>query len=142
MFFSSSFRCCYLTIDLVRSPIIGCEGTSIGLSYDHDSNVVRLLSTFVLGTKIILKGNFDSVIEGLWSFFDLLVFAKIPYMRNMAILYQATKWNNPRGGLCASVLFSCLFLSWIRVFYLIGFNLSIQNLITSIVYMKTINCEI
>ena len=28
----------------------------------------------------------------------LLVFAKIPYMRNMAILYKATQWNNLRGA--------------------------------------------
>ena len=29
MFFSSSFRCFYLTIDLVRGLIIGCEGTGV-----------------------------------------------------------------------------------------------------------------
>ena len=34
----------------------------------------------------------------------LLVFAKIPYMRNMAILYKATKWNNPRGA-CVQVYY-------------------------------------
>ena len=28
--FSSSFRCCYLTICLIRNPVIGCEGTGVG----------------------------------------------------------------------------------------------------------------
>ena len=39
--FPPSFRRCYLIIVLVRSSIVGCEGTSVGSSYDHDINVVR-----------------------------------------------------------------------------------------------------
>ena len=33
--FSSSFRCFYLTICLVRSPIVGCEGMCVGRLYSH-----------------------------------------------------------------------------------------------------------
>ena len=60
-------------------------------------------------------------------------FAKTPNMHNMAILYKATKWTNPRGA-CVQVYFfhACFFLE--LGFLSIGFSLSIQILITSMLY--------
>ena len=43
-----------------------------------------------------------------------LVFAKIPYMHNMAILYKETKWNNPRDACVQVIIFMLVFFLELR----------------------------
>ena len=60
MFFSFSFRCGYLTIDLVRSPIVGCEGTGAGLLYSHRRQLMRRFSNFFRkGLDRFTEGNIE-----------------------------------------------------------------------------------
>ena len=59
VFFSSSFRCGYLTIVLVRSPIIGCEGTGAGRLYSHRRQPMECFSNVVLETRSFTEGNIE-----------------------------------------------------------------------------------
>ena len=72
VFFYSSFRCCYLTIDLVRSSIIGCEGMGAGHLYSHRRQPMRRFSNCRKGLRSFYKKQHRRVIEGLRSFIEAL----------------------------------------------------------------------
>ena len=129
MFFSSSFRCCYLTIDLVRSPIVGCEGTGVGRLYSHRRQHMGRFSNVVLGTRSFTEGNIKGH-RGTTIFYrgSLL---KRPCSRDMTIFRKATKWDYPKGA-SVQVCLIYMYLVLIRVIYLLISCLVIQTLITSI----------
>ena len=103
VFFSSSFRCCYLTIDLVRSPIIGCEGTGVGRLYSHRRKPMRHFSNFLLGTRSFTKGN----IEGHRSFIEGLLL-KTSCSRDMTNFRLATSKITLRVRVCKVCLIACI----------------------------------
>ena len=86
LLFSSSFRCFYLTIDLVRIPIVGCEGTSAGQSYSHRRQLVRRFSNFRKRLDRFIEGN----IEGLRSFFIEGSLLKRPIFEGHDCISEAT----------------------------------------------------
>ena len=62
---SKGLRCSFpprLDVDisllfLVRSPIVGCEGTGMGRSYSHRRQPMGHFSNVVLGTRLFTEGN-------------------------------------------------------------------------------------
>ena len=87
MCFSSSFRCVYLTIDVVRSPIVGCEGKGVlGRLYGHRRQHMGSFSNVVLGTRSFTEGNIKGY-RGTTIFYrgSLL---KRPYSRDMPIFLR------------------------------------------------------
>ena len=106
VFFSYSFRCCYHTIDLVRSPIIGCKGTSAGQFYNHWKQLVRRPSNFVREDIVLSKAT-SRVIEGLRSLFIEGSFARVSHIRGTWLYFRGNKRGHPRG---ASVRYVVVFM--------------------------------
>ena len=89
MFFSSSFGCCYLTIVLISSPIVGCEGTGVGQSYSHRRQLVRRFSNFRKGLDRFIEGNIEGH-QGTMIFFIEGSFIKHPIFEGHDCFSEAT----------------------------------------------------
>ena len=123
MCFSFSFRSGYLTIVLIRSPIVGCEGTSVGHLYSHRRQPMNVLAKSFLGTRLFIKGNIMGH-RGTTIFYrgSLL---KHPCSRDVTIFPIGNKWNHPRGASVQVYLIACI-LILIRVIYLFISYLTIR----------------
>ena len=94
--FISSFPLILLSYHLFgKKPYLWMWRDGRGSSYSQDSNVVKYLNNSLWGTKIILKGNIYSVIEGLWScIFDLFLLRYLACI-SWPFYFKATKWVKP-----------------------------------------------
>ena len=85
----SSFRCCYLTIDLVRSPIVGCEGTGAGQFYSPRKQFMRRFSNFHKGLDRFTEGNIEGH-RGTTILFIEGALLKCPIFEGHECVFEAT----------------------------------------------------
>ena len=107
MLFSSSFRCCYLTIDLVRSPIVGCEGTGAGRFVQSQKATYGTFQQCLLGTRSFTEGNIEGH-RGTTIFYQGSLL-KRPCSRDVTIFRQATNGITLRVHVC-KVCLICMHL--------------------------------
>ena len=112
MCFSSSFKCCYLTIVLVRSPIVGCEGTDAGQSYSHRKQLMRRFSNFRKGLDLFIKGNIEGH-RGTTIFFIEGCLLKRPIFEGHDCISEATSEVTLEVRVWKSVLVSSYFILWL-----------------------------
>ena len=101
---------CYLTIDLVRSPIVGSEGTGVERLYSHRRKTMGRFSNVVRDEIILSKAtskDYDLFIEG-----SLL---KRPIFEGHNYLFIGNKRDYPRGGSVIKCLIACVFVFEARV---------------------------
>ena len=111
MLFSSSFKCCYLTIDLVRSPIVGCEGTGAGCLYSHRRQLVETLQNLSLRDQIVYQRQHRKGHRGIMIFCIRWTLLNHPYVRGTWPLIVRQQERLPQRCECAKcVHFSYLVL--------------------------------
>ena len=97
MFFSSSFRCCYLTIGLVRSPIVGCEGKGVRHLYSHRRKLLRRFSNFRKGLDRFIEGNVEGH-RGTTIIFIEGSLLKRPIFEGHDCVFRGNERGYPRGA--------------------------------------------